>query len=107
MDNQDTIMEIILCGGNSRSESMEAIMEAKKGNIEGAKQHLKISGDELSAIHKIQTSLIQNEAAGNKTEISLLMIHAQDHLMNAITIKDMAREFVDLYERMDKYEKRG
>lgn len=102
MDNQDIIMEIILCGGNSRSESMEAIMEAKKGNIEAARKHLKIASDELTAIHKVQTGLIQNEAAGKKTEISLLMIHAQDHLMNAITFKDMASEFVDLYEKIDK-----
>jgi cellobiose PTS system EIIA component len=26
------------------------------------------------------------------------MIHAQDHLMNAITMKDLAAEMVDLYE---------
>lgn len=26
------------------------------------------------------------------------MIHAQDHLMNAMTVKEMATEFVDLYE---------
>ena len=102
MDNQDIIMEIILCGGNSRSESMEAIMEAKKGNIEKAREHLKNASDELTAIHKVQTGLIQNEAAGKRTEISLLMIHAQDHLMNAITFKDMAREFVDLYEKIGK-----
>ena len=28
------------------------------------------------------------------------MIHAQDHLMNSITVKDLATEFVDLYEKM-------
>ena len=102
MNDQDIIMQIILCGGNSRSESMEAIIEAKKGNIEEARHHLKIASEELTAIHNIQTNLIQNEAAGKRTEISLLMIHAQDHLMNAITIKDMAKEFVDLYERIVK-----
>jgi PTS system cellobiose-specific IIA component len=102
MNDQNIIMQIILCGGNSRSESMEAISEAKKGNIEGARLHLKTAGEELTTIHNIQTALIQSEAAGDKSEISLLMIHAQDHLMNAITIKDMAREFVDLYERIGK-----
>jgi cellobiose PTS system EIIA component len=30
------------------------------------------------------------------------MVHAQDHLMNAITVIDMAREFVDLYEKILK-----
>lgn len=32
-----------------------------------------------------------------------MMVHAQDHLMNALTIRDMASEFVDLYERMDQF----
>ena len=30
------------------------------------------------------------------------MVHAQDHLMNAMTIKDMAKEFVDMYEEFRK-----
>jgi len=50
----------------------------------------------------MQTNLIHNEANGNKAEVSLLLVHAQDHLMNAITIKDMAKEFVDLYEKFSK-----
>lgn len=29
------------------------------------------------------------------------MIHAQDHLMNAMTMKDLATEIVELYEKMN------
>ncbi len=28
------------------------------------------------------------------------MVHAQDHLMNAITVKELASEFVELYKKM-------
>lgn len=35
-------------------------------------------------------------------EVSVMMVHAQDHLMNAISIHDMASEFVDLYERIEQ-----
>jgi PTS system cellobiose-specific IIA component len=42
--------------------------------------------------------LIQEEAAGKQSEVTLLMVHAQDHLMNTMTIRDLAAEFVDLYE---------
>ena len=28
------------------------------------------------------------------------MVHAQDHLMNAMTVKDLAAELVDLYQRL-------
>ncbi|MNW57331.1 Lichenan-specific phosphotransferase enzyme IIA component [compost metagenome] len=50
------------------------------------------------AAHKIQTSLLQQEASGNKYEVSVLLIHAQDHLMNAITVIDLAETIVDLFE---------
>ncbi|KKH66051.1 hypothetical protein DU75_10400, partial [Methanosarcina mazei] len=61
---------------------------------------LEEASKELIEVHSIQTDLIQKEAAGIQPEITLLMIHAQDHLMNAMTVKDMAAEFVSLYEKM-------
>ncbi|MFX3707996.1 PTS lactose/cellobiose transporter subunit IIA, partial [Streptococcus suis] len=32
--------------------------------------------------------------------IGLLMIHSQDHIMNAITFLDLAREMIDLYKKV-------
>ncbi|HJF33529.1 MAG TPA: PTS lactose/cellobiose transporter subunit IIA, partial [Sporosarcina psychrophila] len=43
-----------------------------------------------------------SEIRGEGVVVSLLLVHAQDHLMNAITFKDLAIEFVDLYEVMNK-----
>ncbi len=99
MENLETVIfQIILHGGNGKSSAMEAIAAAKTGDFEGARQKLQESSNALNEAHKIQTNLVQGEVRGEKTEISLLMVHAQDHLMNAITIKDLAAEFVDLYE---------
>ncbi|NYE08459.1 PTS system cellobiose-specific IIA component [Bacillus niacini] len=98
MENLETVIfQIILHGGNGKSSAMEAIQEAKKGNFAGAEEKLKESSAALNEAHHIQTSLIQGEIRGEKTEISLLMVHAQDHLMNAITMRDLASEMVDLY----------
>lgn len=99
MDYQETIIQIIVDGGNSRSYSMEAIHHAKSGDIEGAREAIAKSIEALGKAHRIQTQLIQEEAAGNSKEVSLLMVHAQDHLMNAMTIKDLAQEFIDMYEK--------
>lgn len=96
--NEQTIFQIILHGGNGRSAAMEAIAAAKQGDFSQAREKLKEAGEALSEAHHIQTSLIQAEVRGEKTEVSLLMIHAQDHLMNAMTMKDLASEMVDLYE---------
>ena len=54
----------------------------------------------IKEAHRVQTDLIQKEAGGEKTEVTLLMVHAQDHLMNAITVKELASEFVELYKKM-------
>jgi cellobiose PTS system EIIA component len=101
MDNFETVIfQIILHGGNGKSSAMEAIQAAKQGDFTGAKDRLKDCTEALQEAHKIQTSLVQAEVRGERTEISLLMVHAQDHLMNAITLKDMAAEFVELYENI-------
>jgi cellobiose PTS system EIIA component len=97
---EETIFQIILHGGNGKSSAMEAIAAAKRGDLTGAREKLEEAANELNSAHLIQTSLIQSEVRGEKTELSLLLVHAQDHLMNAITIKDMAGEFVDLYEHV-------
>lgn len=102
MDNTESIFQIILYGGNARSSAMEAIQHAKEGNFAAAKEALNVAGKEFSQAHEIQTSLIQQEVAGNSVEVSLLMVHAQDHLMNAITVRDLAMELVELYEILPK-----
>ncbi|WP_411504610.1 PTS lactose/cellobiose transporter subunit IIA [Brevibacillus centrosporus] len=91
------IFQLILHGGNARSLAMEAIALAKNKDIAGAKNALAEAGEELSKAHQNQTAFIQKEVSGEKTELSMLLIHAQDHVMNAMTIKDLASEFVEMY----------
>lgn len=101
MENlEHVIFQIILHGGNGRSAAMEALLAARQGDFEGAREKLKEAENALNEAHHIQTSLIQGEIRGEKTEISLLMVHAQDHLMNAMTVKDLAAEMVELYYRI-------
>lgn len=92
-------MMMIAYGGEARSKAMEAIMWAKQGDFLTAHAKLAESKQSLIRAHKIQTQLMVEEANGGMIEGGILLIHAQDHLMNAMTIKDLAIEFVDLYER--------
>ncbi|MMZ66701.1 Lichenan-specific phosphotransferase enzyme IIA component [compost metagenome] len=83
---------------------MEAIQLAQRGSGDLALRLLEECKSELVKAHKLQTKLIQQEAGGAVHEITLLMVHAQDHLMSAITTKDLAGHIVDLYNRMERYE---
>lgn len=94
---EEVAMALIVGAGTARSEAMEAIRTARSGDLAAARQHLKAASDALIEAHHVQTDLIQEEAAGNPTELTLLLVHAQDHLMTAMTVKDLAEEFVALY----------
>ena len=99
MDNQsEIIMGLIANGGNARSLAMQAIYAAKAGNFEEAQELLKASNESILQAHNMQTQLLTKEANGERSEVSLLMVHAQDHLMNAMTVKDLATEIVDIYK---------
>lgn len=83
---------------------MEAMQSAKNGQIDEARNLIEKCKETLGNAHATQTSLIQGEAAGNKTEVSLLLVHAQDHLMTSIVVKDLAEEIIDLHERLSEVE---
>lgn len=96
----ETIMGLIMHGGDAKSNAMEAIYAAKKGDFEEADKKIEDADKALNDAHKSQTSLLTQEASGDSVEISLLLVHGQDHLMNAITFKDLAVEVIDLYRKI-------
>ncbi|MFX3628995.1 MAG: PTS lactose/cellobiose transporter subunit IIA [Ectobacillus sp.] len=100
MNLEEVSFHIILNGGNARSLAMEAINLAKAGEFEEAVQKLDEANEEITKAHRSQTQLIQGEARGETVEIRLLLIHAQDHLMNAITVIDLAKEIIELYKKI-------
>lgn len=96
----EAAMGLIANGGNAKSLAFEAIRLAKKGDITGARAKLKESDESLNDAHNSQTGMLTKEAQGEHTKVTLLVVHSQDHLMNAITFRDLAGEIVDLYEKL-------
>lgn len=87
--------------GEARNYSMEAISLAKSGEFIKAKELIIKADEELGYAQNSQASLIQGEAANEKIEFSLLLMHAQDHLMTTMTFKDLAVELIDVHERIN------
>jgi len=98
--NLQAVMGLIVNGGNAKSSSMEAIQAAKTGDFEGADAKLKEADASLAEAHNSQTGMLTKEASGEHVTVTLLMVHSQDHLMNAITFRDLAGEIVDLYKKL-------
>ncbi|MEG1003716.1 PTS lactose/cellobiose transporter subunit IIA [Clostridium sp.] len=97
---EEIILNLIMHSGEARSYAMEAMELAKQGKIEEGKALIEKSSQELVEAHHSQTKLIQGEAGGEKAEFSLLLMHAQDHLMTTMTLKDLANEIIDIYARL-------
>lgn len=94
-------MEIITHAGNARSLAIEAIRAAKAGDFGQAEANLKACESEMVEAHHFQTDLLASEAQGTPIPVSIFMVHAQDHIMNAMTVKDLAVELVEIIKQMN------
>lgn len=102
METMELAMSLIAGAGDSKSDSMEAIIAAKEGDFEKARASIEKASASLEKTHDIQTQLIRDEMSGKPRETTLLMVHAQDHLCGAQLVRDLAVEFTDLYELIMK-----
>ena len=83
---------------------LEVITLAKRGEFEKARELIRMADEELGYAHSSQTSLIQGEAANDQNDFSLLLVHAQDHLMTTMTFKDLAVELIEIHKKVYKLE---
>lgn len=96
----EVAFSVIMHAGDSRSSSMEAVTCAENGDFDGAEAKLKEAEKELLAAHEIQTDMLQKEATGSHVELSLLMVHAQDHYTMAQVQHDVSAQMVRLYRKL-------
>ncbi|GEN56365.1 PTS mannose transporter subunit IIA [Halolactibacillus alkaliphilus] len=95
----EVIMGIITHSGDAKSHAMKAIKAAREGDFEKADDSIKQAERAFVKAHHSQTALLTKEAQGEKTEVSLLMVHAQDHLMTSMTFTDLAKEIILLHQK--------
>lgn len=96
--NEENLLNIIVNSGEAKSLAFEAIQMAKLGEMEDAKGKLEEAKKVQIKAHNAQTELLVKEVNGEQTPFSILLVHAQDHLMNSITFVDLAKEIVELYD---------
>lgn len=98
MDYENQAVPLIVHAGNAKSLAMLSIEAAKKGEFEEARAYLRQSDEAMLQAHQIHTDILRQTAAAGEESIGMLLAHAQDHLMAAITTLELAREFCDLYK---------
>ncbi len=88
--------QIVALAGSSRSKSLMALREAKKGNFEKAEEYLKEAEQEMNEAHNLQFEMLQKEANNEPVEITIVTVHGQDHLSMATVTYELVNEIVDL-----------
>lgn len=87
-------------------------MEGSHGEYEGgtngcnddtdecSRKLLKHADAKLKQAHQAQTQMLTYEARGQNVDVTLLMVHSQDHLISAMTIRRLADDIIDLYQQV-------
>ncbi|WP_159721416.1 PTS lactose/cellobiose transporter subunit IIA [Enterococcus sp. CSURQ0835] len=97
-EQEQNIFQIISASGDSRGLAFEALRLARAGKFSAAKEKMGEAKERSIAAHEIQTSLITKEINGEGVETSLLMVHAQDHLMGSILARDLIEEMIEMLQ---------
>lgn len=96
-DIEQIVMSIIINSGEARAFAYEALRKARAGGGEkDIAELLDKANEAIGKAHEIQTSLLHKEASGEPIAISILFVHAQDHLMTAISEKNLILEMIEL-----------
>ena len=99
---QVAAFEIILHSGTARATVHEAFAAMRLGHYDEASQKLEAANTELVEAHHAQTKLLQDYASGVEIKIEIIMVHAQDHLMTTMTLREVALEMLELYKQLEE-----
>ncbi|XTZ39227.1 PTS N,N'-diacetylchitobiose transporter subunit IIA [Salmonella enterica] len=98
---EEVVMGLIINAGQARSLAYAALKQAKQGNFCLAKEIMEQSKLALNEAHQVQTKLIESDEGEGKMKVTLVLVHAQDHLMNAMLARELVAELIELHEKLN------
>ena len=98
-DLEEVVMGLIINSGQARSLAYAALKQAKQGDFAAAKA-MEQSRQALSEAHRVQTQLIESDEGEGKMKVSLVLVHAQDHLMTSMLARELVAELIELHEKV-------
>lgn len=98
---QSVAFEIILHSGSSRTLIHEAFEMMRNNKFEDAVNALDEANEKILLGHQSQTELMTQYSSGEHINIDIIMVHAQDHLMTTMTLREVALEMLYLYKKIE------
>lgn len=97
---EEVVMGLIINSGQARSLAYAALKQAKQGDFAAAKTMMDQSRMALNEAHLVQTKLIEGDVGEGKMKVSLVLVHAQDHLMTSMLARELITELIELHEKL-------
>ena len=97
---EEVVMGLIINSGQARSLAYAALKQAKQGDFAAAKTMMDQSRIALNEAHLVQTKLIEGDQGEGKMKVSLVLVHAQDHLMTSMLARELVAELIELHEKL-------
>ena len=91
--------EIVAFAGEARSKLLMALNEAEKNNFEKADELVEEANKSILEAHASQTKMLAAEAGGEDIELGFIMVHAQDHLMTTMLLRDTIKHLFNIYKK--------
>ncbi len=97
---------IIADAGDSKHYSMEALANAERHEFSNVDNLLRQSRNALEKARRAQTDLLFAEMNGQAQKVSVLLVHSQDHLMNAELALDLIEKMIKTLRNQAELEQR-
>jgi PTS system cellobiose-specific IIA component len=98
-------MQIIANSGDAHEKAYEALRAAKAHDFPLAHSKFEEANKVLNQAHKFHSEVLKAGANGEIKQETVLLAHAQDHIMSTMTSLDFIKELIDLYEKIDGHKK--
>ena len=93
--------EIIGFAGDAMSLIMQALDELADNKFDEANQRIQEAKLEINKAHQVQTDLLMKGFKEDSVQepVSLIMVHAQDHLMNAMLAIQLVEKLIKIHKK--------
>ncbi|MEQ9764529.1 PTS lactose/cellobiose transporter subunit IIA [Streptococcus sp. ZJ151] len=102
MNLYEKSFELILHAGDAKSKCLMAVESAREEDFEETNRLMEQANESMKLAHKCQMDLIQDEANGEKIDMTVLLVHAQDHLAMALSAIDYSNELIEMHKKFNE-----
>ena len=92
-------LRVVAFSGNARSNFLEALDLAKNGKFDEVDQYINMGMENLELASLAQKDFLENEDKASSQGLEILSIHAQDHYMTTLLLRDLINNLIDIYKK--------